>query len=136
MAAAANVTAPSSAVHRGVADVVAWHDVDDVLGDVGGVVADALEVFGHKDQLEGREDHAGIVHHISAEFTEDLVAVVIDLVLGGENFLREVHVAPNDGVKGVAHHFLSQFAHAREVHIGLHARVAQNSRKIAGFNTY
>ena len=41
-----------------MADVAAGDEVNDVLGDVGGVVADALEVFGHEDQLEGRENHA------------------------------------------------------------------------------
>ena len=32
-----------------VADVLALGEVDDVLGDVGGVVADALEVLGNED---------------------------------------------------------------------------------------
>jgi hypothetical protein len=35
-----------AAVDGGVADVLALDDVDDVFGDVGGVVADAFEVFG------------------------------------------------------------------------------------------
>jgi hypothetical protein len=44
-----------AAVEGGVADVAAGDEVDHVLGDVGGVIADALEIFGHEDQLEGRK---------------------------------------------------------------------------------
>src|ERR1700735_2296346 len=49
-----------AAVDGGVADVLALDDVDDVFGDVGGVVADAFEVFGDEDEFEGGEDDAGI----------------------------------------------------------------------------
>ena len=38
-----------AAVDDVVADVLALDEVDNVFGDVGGVVADALEVFGHED---------------------------------------------------------------------------------------
>jgi hypothetical protein len=38
-----------AAVDGGVADVLALDDVDDVFGDVGGVVADAFEIFGDED---------------------------------------------------------------------------------------
>jgi hypothetical protein len=51
--AQANLAAPagdsSTAVHGWVTDVLALDDVDYVFGDVGGVVADALEVFGDED---------------------------------------------------------------------------------------
>jgi len=52
------------AVDGGVADVLALDDVDDVLGDVGGVIADAFEIFRHEDKLERGKDHAGIAHHV------------------------------------------------------------------------
>ena len=58
-------------------------DVDDVLGDVGGVVADAFEIFGDEDELEGGKDYAGIAHHVGEQLAEDLVAEVVDLVVGG-----------------------------------------------------
>ena len=38
-----------AAVDRWVADVLALDDVDYVLRDVGGVVADAFEIFGYED---------------------------------------------------------------------------------------
>ena len=116
-----------AAVDCGVADVLALDDVDDVFGDVGGVVADAFEVFGDEDQFEGREDDAGVAHHVGEEFAEDLVAVVVDLVVHGENFLGQLDVAADDGVEGVADHFFGDFAHAREIDVGFHARVAQDA---------
>jgi hypothetical protein len=121
-------TSGLAAVYAGVADVLALDDVDDVFGDVGGVIADAFEVFGDEDELESGKDHAGIAHHVGEEFAEDLIAEVVDLVVAGENFLSEVHVAADDSVKGVANHFLGEFAHARKIDVGLHARMAKDAR--------
>src|SRR6266851_1855261 len=82
-----------AAVDGGVADVLALDDVDDVFGDVGGVIADALEVLGDEDEFERGKDDAGIAHHVGKQFTENLVAVVVHLIVGGEDALRELHVA-------------------------------------------
>jgi len=87
-----------TAIYGGVANVLTLDDVDDVFGDVGGVVADAFEVFGYEDKFEGGEHDAGVAHHVGEEFAEDLVAIVVDLIIGGQNFLREVDVAANYGV--------------------------------------
>src|SRR6266852_5669287 len=122
----------SAAVDGGVADVLALDDVDDVFGDVGGVIADAFEVFSHEDKLESGKDHAGIAHHVSKQFAENLIAIVIHLVVGGEDLVREVDVATHDGVQSVAHHFLDEIAHARQIHIGFHARMAQDAQRALG----
>jgi hypothetical protein len=121
-----------TAVDGGVTDVLALDDVDDVFGDVGGMVADAFEIFRYEDQLEGWEDHAGIAHHVGEEFAEDLVTVVIDFVVAGENFLRELDVAADHGVEGLADLFFGKFAHARKVDVGLDARVAENAQGTLG----
>ena len=42
-----------------VADVAGRHHEDDVFGDVGGVVADALEMAGNQDEIERGLDGAG-----------------------------------------------------------------------------
>jgi hypothetical protein len=51
--AQANLAAPvgdsSTAVDGWVTDVLALDDVNDVFGDVGGVVADAFEIFGNQN---------------------------------------------------------------------------------------
>jgi len=110
-----------------VANVLALNNVDDVLGDIGGVVADALEVFGDEDELEGGIDDAGIPHHVGEQFAEDLVAVVVYLIIGGEDFLREVDVAADDGVESVADHFFGKLAHTREIDVGLDAGMAEDA---------
>src|SRR5258708_2816130 len=121
-----------AAVDGGVADVLALDEVDDVLGDVGGVVADALEIFGDEDQFEGGKDDAGIAHHVAEQFTENLIAVVVHLIVGGEDSLGELHIAADDGVEGVANHLLGELAHAREIDVGLHAGVAKDAQGALG----
>jgi hypothetical protein len=111
-----------------VADVLALDEVDDVFGDVGGVVADALEVLGDEDQFERGKDDAGIAHHVGKQFTENLIAVAIYLIVGGEDTLGEFNVAADDGIEGVAHHFFDKLAHARKIDVGLHARVAKDAQ--------
>ena len=48
-----------AAVQGWVADVAAGYEVDHVFGDVGGVVADALQVAGYKDQIDRGGDRPG-----------------------------------------------------------------------------
>jgi hypothetical protein len=121
-----------AAINRGVADVLALDDIDNVFGDVGGVVADAFEIFGDQDQFEGGKDDAGIAHHVGEEFAEDLIAVVIHLIIGGQDFLGEVNVAADYSVESVADHFFGELAHAREVDVGLDARMAKDPRSGLG----
>src|SRR6266478_4499808 len=121
-----------AAVGDVVADVLALDEVDDVFGDVGGVVADALEVFGDEDEFERRKDDAGIAHHVGKQFTENLVAVVVHLVVGGEDALRQLDVATNDGVEGVTNHLFGEFAHAREIDVRFHARMAEDTEGTLG----
>src|SRR5258708_39468986 len=103
-----------AAVDGGVADVLALDEVDDVLGDVGGVVADALKVLGDEDQFERGKDHAGIAHHVGEQFTENLIAVVVHLIVGAEDALGEINVAASHGAKGIAKHLFGRCAHARQ----------------------
>src|SRR6266478_6911551 len=121
-----------AAVDDVVADVLALDEVDDVFGDGGGVVADALEVLGDEDEFEGGKYHAGIAHHVGKQFTENLVAVVVHLIVGGEDALRELDVAADDRVEGVANHFFGELAHARQIDVGLHAGVAKDAHGTLG----
>src|SRR5882762_7717511 len=129
---AAGMWARLAAVDGGVADVLALDEVDDVFGDVGGVVADALEVFGDEDQFERGKDDAGIAHHVGKQFAKNLIAVVVHLIVGGKDTLCEFNIAADDGVEGIAHHLLGEFAHARQIYVGLHARVAKDAQGSLG----
>src|SRR5689334_6439658 len=99
-----------AAVEGGVADVAAGDEIDDVFGDVGGVVADAFEIFGNHDEFEGGEDNRGIFHHVGEQFTEELIAKAIDLVVTLEDGLREFLVAADKGVEAIADHGFGEFA--------------------------
>jgi len=77
---------------------------------------------GDEDQFERGKDDAGIAHHVGKQFTENLIAVAVYLIVGGKDTLREFNIAADDGVEGVAHHLLGEFAHTRQIDVGLHAR--------------
>src|SRR5829696_1409656 len=47
------------------------HEVVDGLGDVGGVVADALDVLGAEQEMRAERDVARVLHHISEELAEE-----------------------------------------------------------------
>jgi hypothetical protein len=112
-----------------VADVLALDNVDDVLGDVGGVIADAFEIFGNEDEFERGEDHAGIAHHVGKEFAENLVAVLIDLIVAGHDFLGEFNVAANDGIQRIANLLLHDFGHAGQIDVRFDARMAKDAQR-------
>jgi len=111
-----------------MAHVLALYDVDDVFGDVGGVIADALEILGDQNEFESRKHNAGIAHHIGEQLAEDLIAVVIHLVVAFQDFAREIDVAADHCVQGVADHFFGDFAHAWQVDVRLDAWMAENSQ--------
>jgi hypothetical protein len=110
-----------------VADVAAGDEVNHVLGDVGGVVADALEIFCDEDQLKGREYDGGIFHHVGEEFAEELIAEAVHLIVALKDALREVLIGANQCVKAVANHSFGKLAHARKVDVRLYLRVAHDA---------
>jgi hypothetical protein len=118
----------SAAIDGRVADVLALNNIDDVLGDVGGVVADAFEVFGNQDKFERRENDAGIAHHVGEQFAENLIAVLIDLIVAGHDFLREFDVAADDGVQRIAHLLLDDLGHAGKIDVGFDAGMAKDAQ--------
>ena len=76
----------------------------------------------------GGEDHAGIVHHVSEQFAEDLVAKLIDLIVAlAERFAPKLDVAADHGIRAVADHSLGKLAHARQIDVGLHVRMAKDA---------
>ncbi len=81
------------AVEGRVADVAACYEIDYVFGYVCGVVADAFEILGDEDQLEGGEDLSAVFHHVGQEFAEELVAEAVNLIVAAEDALREVLIA-------------------------------------------
>ena len=116
-----------SPVEGGMADVAAGDEVNHVFGDIDGVVADALEILGDENELERGEDDGGIFHHIGKELAEELVAQAIHLIVALHDAAGEFLVAADQGVEAIAHHAFGKLAHAREIHVGLHLRMAQHA---------
>jgi len=54
------------------------------------------------------------------------------LIVGGEDALRELDVAADDGVEGIANHFLGELAHARQIDVGLDARMPEDAERALG----
>ena len=64
-----------------MANVAAGDKINNVLGDVRGVVADALKILGDEDQLKGSKHDGGILHHVSKKLAKKLIAQAIHLVV-------------------------------------------------------
>src|SRR5207245_11697030 len=73
-----------AAVCGGMAHVVTFDHVDDVLRDIGGVIGDSFQILGDKDQLKRLKDYGGIAHHVAQQLAKNLIAECIDLVIESE----------------------------------------------------
>src|SRR5258706_10271497 len=72
---------------------------DEVLGEVGHPVGDALQVMGHHDQV-GCGVHVGpVLHHALHQVVEDAVVHAVDSVIFGSNNAGAVGVTGDDGAE-------------------------------------
>src|SRR5260370_8401057 len=82
-----------------VGDRAALYHVVDGFRDVGGVIADALDVLGAEHEMDAEGDVARIFHHVGQELAKQRGAHVVDLFVAVPNreCLLEViaHVALN-----------------------------------------
>ena len=62
------------------------HHEDHVLGDVRRVIADALEVAGHQDEIERRLDGRRILQHVGQQLPEDLRTAIVLRELEGLSY--------------------------------------------------
>ena len=87
-----------------MADVGAAHPEDDVFGDVGGVVAYALEVAGDDERVERLRSQLGLVLDEGAERGEGCVVHLVDLIVELEDGFGELGVGFDEGLEGFADH--------------------------------
>ena len=73
----------------------------DVLGDVGGVVADALDVLGAEQQMGAEADVARVFHHVGQQLAEQRVVHRVDLLVGAPYGERLVGLTLGVGVEHV-----------------------------------
>ena len=87
-----------------VTNVGAADPEDDVFGDVGGVVADALEIAGDDQGVEGLGGELGFFLDEGGERVEGSVVHVVDLIVEFEDGAGEVGIAFDEGLEGFADH--------------------------------
>ena len=87
-----------------MANVCAANPEDDVLGDVGGVVADAFQIARDDERVERLRGQFGFFLDEGAERVEGRIVHLIDLVVEGEDGVGEVCVGLDEGLHGLAHH--------------------------------
>src|SRR5205823_773649 len=91
-------------VERGVADVLAVHHVDDVLADVPGVIADALEGAHHPHDVERAADRARILHHEGDALALDGLVLLVHHAVLARHAQRRLHVQAREGIERIVHH--------------------------------
>src|SRR5438094_290632 len=107
----------SAAIDGGMADVLALDEVDDVFGDVGGVVADALEIV---VDARDRQDEAEIDGHelVKREKLNDAVVdfhlELVDGVFFLEDAVGELFVGFQNGVNGLVDGAFREAAHPKQ----------------------
>jgi hypothetical protein len=67
--------------------LLAGHHIIGVLGDVGHVVADALEILGAEQQMRAGRDVARVFHHVGEQFAEDGGVLDVDLLVVGAQLI-------------------------------------------------
>jgi hypothetical protein len=95
--------------------VLAFDHEHDHLGDVGGVVGEALQAFADREQPRRLEDHAGIGHHARQELGEELRVVNIDGLVAVDDLVSFDGIAGHERIECVVHHALRGVRHARDL---------------------
>src|ERR1700675_3294897 len=87
---------------------------DDVLGNVGGVVGDALEMPGGENELHSRTDERGLLRHALHELVEDAVAVLIDDVVTLKDLTGHFDVTKDYRAEALADHGADRRCHGSQ----------------------
>src|SRR5215472_11022049 len=95
-------------IERGMADILAMDHVDDVLADVLGVIADALERTHHPHDIERPADGARVLHHEGDALALDrLVLLVHQAILPGDA-QRRLDIHARERIECCVHHIRDQ----------------------------
>ena len=113
-------------------DVAASDEVDNVLGDVRGVVANALEILGDENQLESSKHDGRILHHVSKQLAKELIAQAIHLVVALQHAAGKIDIAADQRIQAIPHHAFRKLAHARKIDVRLYLWMAQNAHRRLG----
>jgi len=99
-----------------VLEVLAGGGVIDHFGDVGGVIADPLDVLGDEQQVGRLADVVRVLHHEGQQGAEDRVVEIVDRGVAFDDPDRGLGVALDEGVEDVVNHLggdARHFGHQR-----------------------
>ena len=115
--------------------VARFSDEDHVLGDVGGVVADPLEVLGEHDHVELLRGRLGVAAELAQHRLHHLVLHPVDHVVLVEDGAREVRIGAREGVERAAQRPLRGARQGRgrrrQRHLGLRRQAPRDLRDVA-----
>ena len=87
------------------------HEIEHRFGNVGGVVADPLDILGAEQKMGAEGDVARILHHMGQEIAEDRIFEGVEIGVPLPDVERPLDVALGVGVEHVLHQFEREVVH-------------------------
>jgi hypothetical protein len=84
------------------------------LGDVGGVIANSLQMFRDQNQPEGTGDELGVFNHEAEEFSEDLLVHIINPPIVVDDPFGQNIVAIHKCIHAMRNNRSRRFGHDRQ----------------------
>lgn len=94
----------------------AFDQENDVLGYVGCVVANALQIARHEDEIDGYRDRARIVLHRFLKFGINRIPLSIDFIVRVQYGARQLGISFNKRLQAPEKHRLHHRGHPWNVH--------------------
>ena len=95
------------------------HHEDDHLRDVGGVIADALEILRDEEQPHRTAHGPRVVGHERDQVAEELLVELIDRIVRAADRERQLLVLAHEGIQAPVQHAAREIRHAGQVDRGL-----------------
>ena len=111
-----------SGFRPGVADVLGFVEINNVLGHVFGVVGDAFEAFGGDHQVQAAADGVGVGHHVLGEGLVDFLVERVHLLVARDDGAGGGGVVVHKRIQRGLEHVQRHAGQARQVEIDFHGR--------------
>src|SRR6516165_5628134 len=96
-------------------DILASHEENNHLCDIGGMVPHSLEMLGNEYEFDGPRDRARIFEHVCEKFSKDLLIHVVDYVVVENDLLGKLGVRVHKSVETFLKNLLRRLSHDREI---------------------
>src|SRR4030067_1880603 len=91
-------------LQAGVAYVAALDEIDDVLADVAGMIADAFQRPRRPDAVEHARDGARVFHHVGDELADGALVFLVHLAVLARGAQRRLDIHAREGIERVVYH--------------------------------